>query len=103
MPALEQILQQEETFVAPAALKAQANLQDFDAEYRRSIDDNEGFWAAWAERFVWTKPWEKVLDWQFPDHRWFVGGETNITLNALDRPADGSNRTRVALPWLGED
>lgn len=103
MPALEQILQQEETFVAPAALKAQANLQDFDAEYRRSIDDNEGFWAAWAERFVWTKPWEKVLDWQFPDHRWFVGGETNITLNALDRHADGSNRTRVALLWLGED
>jgi acetyl-CoA synthetase len=43
---------------------------------------------------AWFKPWEKVMDWQYPDHKWFVGGETNITLNALDRHADGPTAPR---------
>ena len=31
------------------------------------------------------------------------GRQTNITLNALDRHADGPNRTKVALIWIAED
>ncbi len=100
---LEHILQSTETFRAPAALREQANLADFRAEYERSIRDPEAFWAEWASRFEWFEPWQHTFEWDFPEHRWFVGGKTNITLNALDRHADGPNRTRLALIWLGED
>lgn len=100
---LEQILQYGESFDAPEALIAQANLRDFAGEYARSIADPEGFWGDWAQRFTWTKPWQRVMEWDYPNHRWFVGGETNITLNALDRHADGPNRTKLAMIWLGED
>lgn len=100
---LEHILTNDEVFVAPDWLKAQANLQDLEAEHARSIADPDGFWGAWAMRYAWFKPWEKVMEWDYPDHRWFVGGETNITLNALDRHADGANRNKVALIWIAED
>lgn len=100
---LEQILHATETFTAPASLIAQANLQDFAAEYARSIADPADFWGGWAARFQWFKPWTRVLDWQYPNHRWFVDGQTNITLNALDRHADGPNATKLALIWIGEN
>ena len=100
---LEQILHATETFTAPASLIAQANLPDFSAVYARSIADPASFWGGWAARFQWFKPWTQVLDWQYPNHRWFVGGETNITLNALDRHADGPNATKLALIWIGEN
>ena len=44
-----------------------------------------------------------MLEWNYPDHKWFVGGETNITLNALDRHADGANRNKLAIIWIAED
>ncbi|MCB0071204.1 MAG: AMP-binding protein, partial [Caldilineaceae bacterium] len=100
---LEQILQYQETYTAPDALLAQANLPDFDAEYARSVADPAAFWGEWAARYAWFKPWDTVMEWEYPNHRWFVGGETNITLNALDRHADGPNRNRLALIWIAED
>ena len=100
---LEQILHHTESFNAPAHLIAQANLPDFAAEYARSIADPAAFWGEWAQRFQWFQPWSKVLEWEYPNHRWFVGGQTNITLNALDRHADGAKRDKLALIWLGED
>mmetsp|Transcript_10724 Transcript_10724/g.16306 ORF Transcript_10724/g.16306 Transcript_10724/m.16306 type:complete len:154 (-) Transcript_10724:79-540(-) len=57
-----------------------------DYEYTRAIEDPEGFWADRAKDIVWTKPYEKVMDVTDPGFpKWFVGGETNITLNCLDR------------------
>ncbi|MCA9064424.1 MAG: AMP-binding protein, partial [Planctomycetaceae bacterium] len=100
---LEQILQHEEQFSAPPQLIERANLRDFDAEYARSVDDPAAFWGEWAARYAWFKPWDTVMEWEYPNHRWFVGGETNITLNALDRHADGPNRNRLALIWIAED
>jgi acetyl-CoA synthetase len=100
---LEHILQQTETFRAPEALRAQASLPDVAGEHRRSLEDPDRFWADWARRFGWFSPWERVLEREFPHHRWFTGAQVNITHNALDRHADGANRDRVALLWLGED
>jgi propionyl-CoA synthetase len=53
---------------------------------RRSIEDREGFWAAQAALIDWTKPFDQVLDYSNPPFaRWFVGGETNLCYNAVDR------------------
>lgn len=100
---LEHILQNSESYTAPDWLIAQANLPDFKSEYARSIADPEQFWGEWAKRFAWFQPWTKVMEWEYPNHRWFVGGQTNITLNALDRHADGPNRTKLAMIWIGEE
>ncbi|WP_027881867.1 acetate--CoA ligase [Meiothermus rufus] len=100
---LEQLLKTELRYQAPAALREAANVPDFQAEYTRSLQDPEGFWGAQAQRFHWFRPYERVMEWNFPDHRWFVGGQTNITYNALDRHAKGPKRNQVALLYLRED
>jgi len=54
--------------------------------YRRSIDDRDGFWREQAKLVHWHKPFAKVLDYSRPPFaKWFVGGETNLCYNAIDR------------------
>jgi len=91
------------SYDAPGIVKREANVKDYRAEYERSIQNPEAFWAAEAENFTWTKKWEKVREWDGIHHKWFVGGKTNITLNCLDRHAKSDRFNRVAYIWLGED
>ncbi|MFO1196886.1 MAG: propionate--CoA ligase [Burkholderiaceae bacterium] len=59
---------------------------DLKSFHRRSIEDREGFWAEQAALIDWNKPFGKVLDYSKPPFaRWFVGGETNLCHNAIDR------------------
>ncbi len=68
--------------------------------HRRSIEDPQGFWGELAEELHWYKRWDKVLDdSKAPFYRWFVGGETNLCYNAVDRHALGSRRGQAALIW----
>ena len=54
--------------------------------HRRSLEDREGFWAEQAKLIDWHKPFTKVLDYSRPPFaKWFVGGETNLCHNAIDR------------------
>src|SRR5258706_4794946 len=54
--------------------------------YARSIADPEGFWGEQAKLIEWNHPPAKVLDYAHPPFRsWFVGGETNLCFNAVDR------------------
>src|ERR1041385_2637755 len=61
--------------------------EEYQSEYKRSVDHPEEFWAAIASQFSWKKKWDKVLEWNFsaPDVKWFIGGKFNITENCLDR------------------
>jgi acetyl-CoA synthetase len=63
------------------------SLEQYRSEYKRSVDDPEGFWADIAGHFQWRRPWDKVLNWNFnePQVRWFEGAQLNITENCLDR------------------
>ena len=66
---------------------------DLSSVHRRSIEDREGFWAEQAALIDWHKPFDKVLDYSNPPFtRWFVGGQTNLCHNAIDRH----------LPTLGD-
>ena len=54
--------------------------------HRRSIEQPEAFWGEQAGLIDWHKPFGKVLDYSRPPFaRWFVGGETNLCYNAVDR------------------
>ena len=46
--------------------------------------------------------WDDVFQWEYPNFRWFVGGQTNIAYNALDRHLTTERRNKAALIWLGE-
>ena len=62
---------------------------NYEETYRRSIDEPEAFWGEEAKRIHWHKPPQQVLDYSNPPfRRWFVGGQTNLCYNAVDRHLD---------------
>ena len=63
------------------------SFEQYQQDYKRSVEDPEGFWGSVAENFYWRKKWDKVLDWNFkePKIEWFKGGKLNITENCIDR------------------
>ncbi|MCE7069867.1 acetate--CoA ligase [Dyadobacter sp. CY327] len=76
----------------------------YQAAYKQSVDDPEGFWAEVAQQFQWRKPWKKVLSWDFNEAniKWFEGGELNITENALDRHL-AERGDQPAIIWESND
>ncbi len=54
--------------------------------YRRSLDDRDAFWSEQAALIDWHQPFTQVCDYSKPPFaRWFVGGQTNLCHNAVDR------------------
>ena len=71
--------------------------------HKRSILDREGFWAHEAKRIYWHKPFGKVLDYSRPPFaKWFVGGETNLCHNAVDRHLK-DRADQNALIWISTE
>ena len=98
-------LREDRVFPPPAEFAAQAHIKsraEYDALYRRSIDDNESFWAEQAQALDWFEPFHTVLEWNNPEAKWFVGGRTNLCYNAVDRHAKGDRAEKTALIWEGE-
>ena len=74
--------------------------QDF---HRRSIEDRENFWAEEAQLIHWRRPFERVLDYSNPPFaRWFVGGQTNLCHNAVDRHL-AARADQKALVWISTE
>ena len=75
-------------------------LQEF---HRRSLHDRDAFWTEQAKMVHWEKPFAKVLDYSRPPFaRWFVGGETNLCHNAIDRHI-GVRADQKALVWISTE
>ncbi len=71
--------------------------------YARSLKDPDGFWAEEARRIDWHKPFGKVLEYSRPPFRsWFVGGETNLCHNAVDRHL-AARGEQAALVWISTE
>ena len=82
-------------------------IKDFDeylSTYQKSVEQPGEFWAEIAGQFLWRKPWDKVLEWNFrdPDVKWFQNGKLNITENCLDRHARNTP-DKVAFYWEPND
>nr|MDQ3015573.1 AMP-binding protein [Bacteroidota bacterium] len=76
------------------------NFEDYQKIYQSSIDKPEIFWSEQASKFTWTKPWDKIVEWDFHtgNTKWFLGGKMNITVNCLDRHLK-SRANKIALIW----
>ena len=100
---IDHLLQETGEIPPPPHVAQQATLQDYDAAYRRSMEDPEGFWADVASELEWFQPWDQVFQWDYPTFQWFLGGKCNITYNCLDRHLQTPTKNKAALIWLGED
>ena len=98
---IEALLQEERTFPPPEEFRKQANIAD-PSIYEEARRDPEGFWAKFAEELSWVRKWDKVLDWDPPHAKWFVGGKINVSFNCIDRHLTSARRNKAALVWEGE-
>ena len=74
------------------------SLEEYQEAWKKSITDPASFWSEIASHFVWKKPWEKIVEWNFkePSVKWFQGAQLNITENCLDRHlADKANQPAI--------
>src|SRR5205809_6043247 len=101
MAEIDDLLREHRTFSASPEFKARALVRD-DSIYAEADRDPEAFWARFADELEWTRRWDRVLDWQPPHAKWFVGGTLNVSANCLDRHVRGARRNKAALIWEGE-
>jgi acetyl-CoA synthetase len=102
---MESLLREDRVFPPPAEFAAKAWIKseaEYEAMYRRSVEDPESFWAEAAGELEWFAPWGKVLEGKMGSAKWFVGGKLNLSHNCVDRHALGARRDKVALLWEGE-
>ncbi|HEY8486438.1 MAG TPA: acetate--CoA ligase, partial [Limnochordales bacterium] len=99
--AIDTLLQERRRFEPPRSFVARAHVTDPDI-YRQADEDFEGFWARCAQEITWFQPWERVLEWNPPDARWFIGGKLNASVNCVDRHATSHRKNKAAILWEGE-
>ena len=90
------LLQEDRSFPPPPEFRAQANVRDEDV-YAKAERDPEAFWASFASELEWFTPWERVLEWNPPHAKWFVGGTLNASVNCVDRHVRGPRRNKAAI------
>jgi acetyl-CoA synthetase len=103
---IESILQESRVFMPPSEFSSKAHIKSFE-EYERlyneAAKDTEKFWASIAEENLhWFKKWDKVLEWNEPHAKWFIGGKINASYNCLDRHVQTWRRNKAAIIWEGE-
>ena len=76
------------------------SLEQYHEDYKKSVEDPEGFWGDVASDFLWRKKWDSVLNWNFtePKIEWFKGGKLNITENCIDRHLETMSE-KPAIIW----
>ena len=97
---IEVLLTENRAFEPSDGFRSAAHVAD-RGPYEDAADDREAYWARWAEELDWFRPWDRVLEWDPPFSKWFVGGRLNAAYNCLDRHLE-SRGDRTALIWEGE-
>ncbi len=102
---IKSVLVESRVFPPPPEFSANAHLKSFEEYeklYAEAEADPEGFWAKQAENLDWFKKWNKVLEWEEPHAKWFVGGKLNISYNCIDRHLKSWRKNKAAIIWEGE-
>lgn len=99
------VLKETRTFPPSAEFSKAAHIPSA-AEYDRlaawAEKDPDGFWAEQAKSLAWIKPFDKVLEWNEPFAKWFVGGKLNVAANCIDRHLTTWRKNKAAIIWEGE-
>ncbi|HSG35314.1 MAG TPA: acetate--CoA ligase, partial [Sphingomonadaceae bacterium] len=88
------------------AEKAIINAARYEAKYRASVEDPDGFWREEARRIDWIRPFTKVKDTSFDADdfhiSWFEDGTLNLSANCLDRHL-ATRGDETAILWEPDD
>jgi acetyl-CoA synthetase len=76
--------------------------EEYERLWQEAADNIEGFWGKFAKELHWFKRFRRVLDWDEPFAKWFVGGRTNVSYNCLDAHLGTPRQNKAALIWEGE-
>ena len=98
---IDALLQEDRRFPPPQKFREEANVKD-PKIYKDALKNPEGFWAKFAEELHWFEKWDKILEWDPPFAKWFLGGKTNVSYNCLDRHLSTARRNKAAIIWEGE-
>ena len=78
----------------------------YNEMYQSSVNDNEAFWAAQANRIDWFKPFTEIKDVSYARDdvhiKWFTDGVLNACYNCVDRHLP-EKKDDVAIIWEGDD
>jgi acetyl-CoA synthetase len=102
---IDSILQEQRKFECPEEFRKQAHiksLEEYERIYRESLEQPEKFWAGIANELHWFKKWDRVLEWDCPWAKWFIGGQINLSYNCLDRHVEGGRKNKAAIIWESE-
>ncbi len=102
---IDSTLDEQRSFAPSAEFSQKAqikSLAEYEALYKESVEQPEKFWGRAAEELHWFKKWDKVLEWNPPWAKWFVGGEINLSYNCLDRHVQSARKNKAALIWESE-
>jgi acetyl-CoA synthetase len=78
------------------------SLGEYRAIYDRAVSRTEDYWGEQAKLLDWFEPPKKILEWDLPHAKWFVGGKLNVSYNCLDRHL-AKQGNKPALLWEAED
>ena len=98
--SIENLSQENRLFPPSPAFAAQANAKP--DLYAHADKDRLAFWEEQARELTWDKPWDRVLEWNSPYAKWFIGGKINASVNALDRHVAAGRGERIAFHFEGE-
>ncbi|MGC2617788.1 MAG: acetate--CoA ligase [Acidobacteriaceae bacterium] len=102
---LDSTLRENRVFPPPEEFAQRAHIKslaEYEQMYQRSVTDPDAFWGQIASELHWFTPWQKVLDWNLPWAKWFVGGKLNLCYNCIDRHVENGRADKTAILWEGE-
>jgi acetyl-CoA synthetase len=102
---IESVSHETRVFPPPQEFAAKARLasrDEYEAMYRRSLEEPEAFWLERAKELTWSREPTRAIEWNPPRARFFSDGEINVAVNCLDRHVAADRGDRVALVWEGE-
>ena len=104
--AIESVLQETRSFPPSPEFSAEAHIsseEQYQEMWNRAKDDPSGFWGDLArENLDWFQDFDKTLEGDMPDTKWFVGGKTNACYNCVDRHLTTWRKNKAAIIWEGE-
>ncbi len=95
----------EKAVAPPEDFRRQARIRsmaEYESQYRRALDDPEGFWREQAKLLDWFEVPKAICEWEIPHAKWFVGGKLNVSYNCVDRHIE-KRGGKTAILWESED
>ena len=68
---------------------------------QNNLSNLEKLWEDKAKKLTWFERWNKVLEWNEPFSKWFIGGKLNASYLCVDQHIK-TNPNKIAIYWEDE-